>query len=31
VTVQIFVHSMENYAQDAMDAYDIIVDGVKTV
>jgi len=29
VTVQIFVHSMENYAQDAMDAYDIIVDGVK--
>ena len=29
VTVQVFVHSMENYAQDAMDAYDQIIDGVK--
>jgi len=29
VTVQCFVHSVENYAQDAMDSYDTIIDGVK--
>lgn len=29
VTFQIFLHSMENYSQDAMTAFDAIVDGVK--
>lgn len=29
VVFQIFVHSLENYAQDAMDAFDAIVDAVK--
>jgi hypothetical protein len=29
VTVQVFVHSVENYAQDAMDSYDQIIDGIK--
>ena len=29
VTFQIFLHSMENYSQDAMTAFDAIVDSVK--
>jgi len=29
VEFQLFVHSMQNYAQDAMDDFDEIIDGVK--
>ena len=29
VQFQIFTHNMHNYAQDAMDAFDAVVDGVK--